>query len=453
MKFGFLAHPTSRRGQAYVRAIDLMNKLIDEGEHGYRRETWQRSDQIPFFEAGVVRSLTGAECGGLLYEFPLTAQEILKGVVAAQAAVVRAVNTLEAAGADLVGLGGATSIVGGRGVVTQSEVSVPVTSGNSLTTFAAHAELKHVMDVLGVAPGQARVAVLGYPGSIALAIARMLIADGVAVDLVHSGRSSEAILKRHLGDSWTGAELFSSVEPCYERDRLFVTATSSGDVIDEERLAPGSVVVDVALPRDVIRARRPREDVLTIDGGFVSADPGVMLGATLGGMTVSRHINGCLAETVILGLEGLVESYSIGRELPLDKVRRIGEIAAKHGFVPLPMSSWEEQIGDSDIERLGRWWEAAARPKTAAADISAGMALERWKRFSDRLLVNHMRFNYIDVVLEHGRGCEVSSAEADYLDMDAGHGTAILGHDDPGVREAVLAHLNDSPVTAATLCL
>ncbi|MDR0416066.1 MAG: aminotransferase class III-fold pyridoxal phosphate-dependent enzyme [Propionibacteriaceae bacterium] len=447
MKFGFLAHPTTRREKNYVRAVDLLNKLIDEGEHGYRRETWRRQDQVRYMEAGTIRSAAGAECSGLLYEFPLTAEEIMADVAGAQESVARAVEALAQQGAQLVGLGGTTSIVGGRGVVTARNASVPVTSGNSLTAFAAHAELLHTLQVLGRTPEKTRVVVLGYPGSIALAVARLLVAGGFQVDLVHSGRSSEDVLWRHLGGQREGIQFFDNVSHCYERAQHFVTATSVGGVIDENRLLPGSVVVDVALPRDVRRATPPRTDVLTIDGGFVSAAPAVLIGASLASLTVNRHLNGCLAETMILGLEGRAESFSIGRDLPVEKVLEIGAIAEKHGFSSLPMSSWEEPISDDDLGRLAQFHKSPLGSRQPPE--TKGRVLERFRRYADRLLVNHMAFNYIDMVVDTGNGCLLASDEAAYLDMDACHGAAVLGHNPASVMAGITDFARRSSASAA----
>jgi predicted amino acid dehydrogenase len=285
---------------------------------------------------------------------------------------------------------------------------VPVTSGNALTVYAAHAALRHVLDRFGVAADQARVAIVGYPGSIGLAVARMLLAEGARVDLVHSGRPTEAQLRRHVGEHLGQVQFFADVAECYARDRFFVTATSVGDVIDESRLVPGSVVVDVALPRDVVRSRPPRPDVLTVDGGFVNAAPEVLLGGELAGLTVNRHLNGCLAETMILALEGRAESFSIGRELDLDAIAEIGAIADRHGFSPLPLASWDEPVPERVLERLGELQQPRGREGSAAS------TREAYRRHADRLLVNHLEFNFIDVVASTAQGCHITADEVEY---------------------------------------
>src|SRR5690606_17386645 len=131
---------------------------------------------------------------------------------------------------------------------------------------------------------------------------------------------------------------------------FFVTATSSGGVIDPARLQPGSVVVDTALPKDVLPGAGQRDDILVIDGGLVSATSDVSFGAMALGLDPMRNLNGCMAETIILALEGRAQPFSIGRELPVERVLEIGEVAKRHGFVPNPMASDSEPVAGARFD-------------------------------------------------------------------------------------------------------
>src|SRR5438093_13650874 len=64
-------------------------------------------------------------------------------------------------------------------------------------------------------------------------------------------------------------ELADSVENGVKRGDVVVSVTSAGAVIDEAWLLPGTLVLDLALPRDVHRAGH-RSDVLLVDGGLVT---------------------------------------------------------------------------------------------------------------------------------------------------------------------------------------
>ena len=60
----------------------------------------------------------------------------------------------------------------------------------------------------------------------------------------------------------------------------------------------------------------------------------------------------CMAETMILALEGRIEDYSIGRELSIERVKEIGQMAAKHGFELAGFRSFERPVSDEEIARI-----------------------------------------------------------------------------------------------------
>jgi fatty aldehyde-generating acyl-ACP reductase len=40
----------------------------------------------------------------------------------------------------------------------------------------------------------------------------------------------------------------------------------------------------------------------------------------------------CMAETMLLALEGRYENFTLGRDIPVEKVKEIERLAEKHGF-------------------------------------------------------------------------------------------------------------------------
>lgn len=350
MKFGFIAHPTSVALKRHVKIVDLLERTIAEQDRGYRDDRWQWRNLVPFADFGRIVSAQGAVCEGILHYMPLTAEEMLSQPRAIAQRVVDAVESLKDQGAQVVGLGGFTAIVGNRGLQTLERTGIPVTTGNSLTAYAAYRNVLESMDRLGVEPADTEVAVVGYPGSIALVIAKLLAGHGCRLCLVHRG--SEAQGRQGLAylpeSMHAQVRLSNDIEHCYEHVQFYVAATSTGGLIDPYRLRPGSVVVDAALPRDVKPYHKDRNDILIIDGGLVSASSALRFGAESMGLAPKKFLNGCLAETLILGLEGRAEAFSIGRELPEDKVLEIGRIAELHGFSPsrwrLTASPWRIAI-------------------------------------------------------------------------------------------------------------
>lgn len=114
MKFGFIAHPTSVALKRHVKIVDLLERTIAEQDRGYRDDRWQWRNLVPFADFGRIVSAQGAVCEGILHYMPLTAEEMLSQPRAIAQRVVDAVESLKDQGAQVVGLGGFTAIVGNR---------------------------------------------------------------------------------------------------------------------------------------------------------------------------------------------------------------------------------------------------------------------------------------------------------------------------------------------------
>ncbi|MGK5544275.1 aminotransferase class III-fold pyridoxal phosphate-dependent enzyme [Streptomyces sp. URMC 127] len=445
--FGFLAHPVSTGHRNQIRGLDLFTRLLDD-HRGIKRPPGPRHS-IPFPLFGSVTSATGARCEGEIRYLSYTAEQMLRRPTTARAMVAAEASALRDRGAQLIGLGGATSIVGDRGLWTARTVGTPVTSGNSLTAYATHQELLHVVRLLDLSPEHTRVAVLGYPGSIGLAVTKLLLADGFPLDLVcrQVNRSPDRLLRHLEPSAHQQVRLVDSVDQCTADTRLFVCASSVGGLVHPERLAPGSIVIDVALPRDVTAPPPEGHDVLIVDGGLVSAGDDVTVGdGSLPGPT--RQLNGCLAETMVLALEGRAESFSLGRELNIGHVHAIGELAARHGFFPTPLASFGRPVREEAIARLARYFRGPGRPAdTGTKDIAA--ATER--RFRERVNPPMARLfgaHGMDRVFTRGRGCTLTTADgAEYLDFVAGYGCLNLGHNHPRVTERLRQFLDHGSPT------
>lgn len=454
MKFGFIAHPTSRGLLHQVKLIDMAGRMLEEQANGYDAERWRRRNLVPFIEFTRIVSANGSQCEGVLQFMPLTAEQMLSQPRRIAERVVEGVNALRDGGAELVGLGGFTSIVGNRGLQTLDRTRIPVTTGNSLTAYATYMNLLGVLSALEIPPEKAEVAVLGYPGSIALAIVNLLAPLGCRLRLVHRGGKQQVdTLLEYLPSPLQGqVTLHAGMEDCYDQVRLFVAATSTGAVIDPRRLASGSVVVDAALPKDVQPGWETRDDILVIDGGLVSATEAVDFGAMALGLGPKRNINGCLAETMILALEGRAEPFSIGRELPADKVLEIGRLAEGHGFLPYPMASGGESVGDARFHEMRRFH--GARPPAVVHDLNSGpqeLRTEVLRCFGTHInpvLREFYGFNHVERVFSHGQGCWLTDLDGRrYLDFVAGYGCLNMGHNHPEIAARLQDYLTQQHPT------
>jgi hypothetical protein len=74
----------------------------------------------------------------------------------------------------------------------------------------------------------------------------------------------------------------------------------------------------------------------------------------------------CLAETIVLALEGRFENFTVGRAIEWEKVREIYKLGLKHGMKLAAISGVNGPFSDDDIARV-RELALAARAKQAAA--------------------------------------------------------------------------------------
>jgi len=137
---------------------------------------------------------------------------------------------------------------------------------------------------------------------------------------------------------------------------VIVTATSAGggkSVIDIMQVKPGCVITDVARPLDLSSedvAKRP--DVLVIESGEILL-PGENVEMKDIGLP-PKVAFACLAETIVLALEGRYEIFTIGREIEWQKVKEIYQMGIKHGMKLAAISGINGVYSDADIAEVAR---------------------------------------------------------------------------------------------------
>ena len=137
-----------------------------------------------------------------------------------------------------------------------------------------------------------------------------------------------------------------------DKAQLILTVTSAvHDVIRPEHLLPGSVVCDVARPRDVsAMVAAARDDILVIDGGMVDVPGPVDFHFNFGFPQGKSYA--CMAETIALALEGRFEDYTLGKHITRERVDEISAIAEKHGFRLSGFRSFEREVTPQQIEAI-----------------------------------------------------------------------------------------------------
>lgn len=261
-------------------------------------------------------------------------------------------------GAKIMGLGAFTSVAGDAGisVAERLEGVIGVTSGNSYTVYTAVEGLLKAADLMGIENQNASVAVVGATGSIGAVCAKILASQVGEIALVGRDESKLERLKADIESRPDcGAQIRVALDlraALREADMVLAVSSAGRELVFPEDLKVGAVVCDVARPRDVSKTViEKRDDVLVIEGGVIAV-PGrdVQFNWAFGFPEATAFA--CMSETMILSLEGTNESYTLGRDLSVEQVMHMGELARKHGFSLAGFRSFERALSDEDIAQV-----------------------------------------------------------------------------------------------------
>lgn len=283
----------------------------------------------------TIDSPTGARVELIVIAVPVTAAQITDCWNNGQRAWVRdlvldGVEHAVAAGAEVIGLGGYTSIVtdAAREVV---EDDVTVTSGNSLTAACAFDAVRTALT--GAAPGRRRVGVLGGLGNIGAVMAELIAPHAEEVLLVGrpGSRSRLEQVAARLPEHTRVSEDLVALRDC----DIVVTATNAAvpPIIAELLVGAGPMLVcDLAVPGDVAGEVAELAGISVLAGGRIrlplnQAPELPELGLAPG------VVYACLAETLALGFEPATASPSYGA-LSVRGVRAARALAGRHGLRP-----------------------------------------------------------------------------------------------------------------------
>lgn len=357
--FAFIIHPIDPKRDV-SRKYPLLGKLLNER-------------QINFFSTffppvyiseivGITSETTGKQIKGWFIACPYTPARMLElSEKLVYRKIIETGQLAERLGANILGLGAFTSVIGDAGITIARALDVPVTTGDSYTVSLAVEAVKKAANIMDIPLSSATAAVVGATGAIGKVCAELL-ADEVG-ELYLIARHAEAL--EALRECWqpkVKARLhISTTMDVLRHAQLILTVTSAiHDIIHPEHLRPGAVVCDVARPRDVsAMVAAMRNDILVIDGGMVDVPGPVDFHFNFGFPPGKAYA--CMAETMALALEGRFEDYTLGKDITRARVEEITQIAAKHGFRLSGFRSFEHAVTPEQIEAVRRNAKQARR--------------------------------------------------------------------------------------------
>lgn len=314
--------------------------------------------RAPSVVAGNITNLespTGRRAEGWLLALPMTGRVLLK--MPPEQVYDRLVELAEIGqelGATVMGLGAFTSVVGDAGISVAKRSPIAITTGNSYTVAATMETILSASRRVGIEVRDAVALVVGATGSIGSVIARLL-AEKVSEIILVSPRPERliglgAIISSESPD--VTLTTTTNVDDHIQRADIVVTTTSSIEpIIGVGKLKSGAVVCDVARPPDIMEeSAGKRPDVLVIESGEIAPPLGTTIDFDIG--LPEGIVYACLAETMILALEGITRHYTIGRTIEKSRVDEVARMGERHGFTLAGFRSFGRLVSEERLDTV-----------------------------------------------------------------------------------------------------
>ena len=361
-KFAFVVHPLSSE---YIRnVVHIPDKLANRWVMKILEKTIAYSPPLLYSKIDGIKSIDGTEAEGWLISIGGTPKEMMsRSPEFTYKRLIAASKMAKNLGAEIMGLGAFTKVVGDAGVTVAKHSPIPITTGNSYSASAAlwaAADAMKRMALIDIPNGKekliAKSMVIGATGAIGSVSSKLL--SMVFDEVILCGRNTEKLnnLKNSIRLESPDTKIITttdSSEYLSEAD-MIVTATSGAGkkVLDIMKVKPGCVITDVARPLDL----KPedvakRKDVMYRESGEIEVP--VKDHLQIRDIHLPKNVVfACMAETIVLALEGRFENFTIGRDIEWEKVKEIYKLGLKHGMKLAAISGLKGVYTDDDINKI-----------------------------------------------------------------------------------------------------
>ena len=358
-RFAFVIHPLS---QSYIQKAFPIPKSTPKYVMDKIETFAAHMPPMVYCKMSNIVSPTGAEAEGWLISVGGTPKEMLsRSPEFTYRRLLHAAKIAEKMGAQIMGLGAFTKVVGDAGITVARRADLPITTGNSYSASGAlwaAADAMRRMGLLTVNKNKkvaAKTMVIGASGSIGSVSARLLAMSFDEVYLAGRTLSKLDELKASILQETPDAKVFTTIdynELLSDMDMIVTSTSGAGkEILDIMKVKPGCVITDVARPLDLPAsdvAKRP--DVLVIESGEIDLPTKVKGLKSIG--LPPNVVYACLAETIVLALEGRFEVFTVGRDTEWEKVKEIYKLGLKHGMKLAAISGVKGVYSDEDIAKV-----------------------------------------------------------------------------------------------------
>src|SRR5574341_2495159 len=256
--FAFVIHPIDPKRDV-ARKFPFLGHALNERQIDFF-STFFPPVYISEIE-GITSQATGKKIKGWFIACPYTPRRMLElPERTVYRKIIQTGRLAEKLGAQILGLGAFTSVVGDAGLTVARALDVPLTTGDAYTVSIAVQAVRAAAQAMEIPLHQATAAVVGATGAIGRVCAELLAGDVERLILIARDEKKLADLRDHLrcesnasGASKVRAELIigTKMDSLAEAQLILTVTSALHDVILPEYLQAGSIICDVARPRDV----------------------------------------------------------------------------------------------------------------------------------------------------------------------------------------------------------
>jgi predicted amino acid dehydrogenase len=362
-RFAFVIHPLSQENFKNLKVVDMASKIAPPVFMDAVEAAMAYSPPILYSKVEGIKSPTGIEAEGWLLSIGGTPKQILsRPPEFTYRRLLDAAKMAEKLGAQIMGLGAFTKVVGDNGVTVAKRANIPITSGNSYSASGAlwaASDAIRKLGLLEIPEGSKKLPVkamvIGATGSIGAVCSRLLAFVVEEVHLIDLRTNALLWLRDEIHKDCPDTKVVISTkanETLSEMDMIVTSTSGAGKkILDIMKVKPGCVITDVARPLDLPASEvKKRPDVLVIESGEIYL-PGKVKMENIG-FKDRNVVFACLAETIVLCLEGRFEIFTIGRKIQWEKVKEIYQMGLKHGMTLASISGVNGVYTDKDIKRV-----------------------------------------------------------------------------------------------------
>src|SRR6202142_1435443 len=173
--FAFIIHPIDPKRDV-SRKFPLLGKALTEGQINFF-STFFPPVYLSEIE-GITSAATGQQIKGWFIACPYTPKRMMElPERTVYRKIIQTGRMAEGLGAQILGLGAFTSVVGDAGITIAKQLEIPVTTGDSYTISLAVQAIRDAAKVMEIPLNGATAAIVGATGAIGRVCAELLAGD------------------------------------------------------------------------------------------------------------------------------------------------------------------------------------------------------------------------------------------------------------------------------------